>query len=162
MDDLVSARTRASEIWREAYSFQMNGELAEAIALYQASIETYATAEAHTYLGWSYSFLGRYEDAIVECLKAIEIDPAFGNPYNDLGVYLMATDRPREAIAWLEKATAASRYETPHFPWTNLGCIYERIGPWSEAIRCYRRALEIAPDYHGAKAALHQLITRFN
>lgn len=162
MDDLISARTRAEELWHEAYSQQLNGELADAMALYQASIEVYSTAEAHTFLGWCYSFLGRYEDAITECLKAIEIDPAFGNPYNDIGVYLIEQDRHRDAIEWLQRATLAPRYEAPHFPWLNLGRVYQKLGPWSEATRCYRTAIEVEPDYRVAKEALKLLIARMN
>jgi tetratricopeptide (TPR) repeat protein len=162
MDDFVSARTRAEEIWREAYSQQLNGELADAIALYQASLEVYSTAEAHTFLGWCYSFLNRYEDAITECLKAVEIDPAFGNPYNDIGAYLVEQGRHREAIEWLERATRATRYESPHFPWLNLGRVYEAIGPWREALRCYRAAIDIEPGYRVAKEALKLLIARLN
>jgi len=162
MDDYISARTRAEELWREAYAHQLNGDLADAIVLYQASIETYSTAEAHTFLGWCYSFLNRYEDAITECLKAIEIDPDFGNPYNDIGAYLYEQERYRDAVPWLEKATAAPRYESPHFPWMNLGRVYEKIGPLSEAERCYRRALEIEPKYQAARQALRALLARFN
>lgn len=162
MDELIAARTRAEELWKQAYAYQMKGQLADAILLYQASVDTFATAEAHTYLGWTYSFLNRYEDAIMECLKAIEIDPGLGNPYNDIGVYYLETDRPREAIKWLEDATTAPRYESPHYPWCNLGRVYEKIGPWSEAVRCYRTALEIEPDYPSAREALKVLIARMN
>ncbi len=162
MDELIAARTRAEELWKQAYACQMKGQLADAILLYQASVETYATAEAHTYLGWTYSFLNRYEDAILECLKAIEIDPGFGNPYNDIGVYYLETDRPREAIKWLLEATTAPRYESPHYPWCNLGRVYEKIGPWTEAVRCYRTTLEIEPDYPPAREALKVLIARMN
>lgn len=162
MDDLVSARTRAEELWRQAYQQQMAGELANAIALYQASIEIYPTAEAHTFLGWTYSFLGRYDDAIDECRKAIALDPDFGNPYNDIGVYLLDTDQPQRAIPWLIKATTALRYEAPHYPWMNLGRVYEKIGPWSEALRCYRQALEVEPDYPVAQDALRALLARLN
>jgi len=162
MDDLIAARTRAEELWKQAYAHQMQGDLAKAILVYQASLDTYATAEAHTFLGWTYSFLSRYEDAIMECLKAIEIDPNFGNPYNDIGVYYLETDRPGEAVTWLLEATTAARYESQHFPWCNLGRVYEKIGPWSEAIRCYRTALEIEPDYPPAREALKALLARLN
>ncbi len=162
MDDFIAARARAEELWHEGYNQQMNGELADAIALYHESIDTYATAEAHTFLGWCYSFLQRYEDAIVECLKAIEIDPAFGNPYNDIGAYLFEQERYREAVPWLERATVAARYESPHFPWLNLGRVYEKIGPWTKSLSCYRRAIEIEPDYYAAKQALKLLLARLN
>ncbi len=162
MEDKIAARYRAEELWRKAYAHQMNGDLAEAIELYRASIEAFPTAEAHTFLGWSLSFLGRYDDAIAECTNAIEIDPEFGNPYNDIGVYLMEQGHYHDAIAWLHKATIASRYESPHFPWMNLGRAYEKIGPWHEAVRCYRRAIEIEPKYEVAQQALRTLIARMN
>jgi len=162
VDELTSARYRAEELWRKAYACQMNGDLAEAIELYRASIEAYPTAEAHTFLGWSLSFLQRYDDAIAECYSAIEIDPEFGNPYNDIGVYLMEQGHHRDALVWLQQATVAPRYESPHFPWMNLGRAYEKIGPWSKALRCYRRAIELESKYELAKQALRALIARMN
>ena len=52
---------RATEIWQEAYRHQMQGELERAIELYRSSIEVCPTAEAHTFLGWTYSFQGRLD-----------------------------------------------------------------------------------------------------
>ena len=50
--------------------------LEEAILLYTRSIAVCPTAEAHTFLGWAYSFKNRLDDAIDECKKAISVDPA--------------------------------------------------------------------------------------
>src|SRR5512145_475356 len=102
-DDLA----RATELWREAYGRQMQGDLEAAIDLYRRSLAVRPTAEAHTFLGWTLSFQGRLDEARQECLKAIEVDPDFGNPYNDIGVYLMQQDKLDEAIPWLEKAKRA-------------------------------------------------------
>src|SRR5438034_7916223 len=90
--ELVSKPERfdqATEIWQEAYRHQMQGELDRAIELYRRSIEVCPTAEAHTFLGWTYSFQGRLDEATEECKRAIEVDPDFGNPYNDIGAYLI-------------------------------------------------------------------------
>ena len=65
----------AHDLFQEAYESQMHGELDTAIELYQRSIEAFPTAEAHTYLGWTYSFQGKLDEAIEECKKAISIDP---------------------------------------------------------------------------------------
>jgi tetratricopeptide (TPR) repeat protein len=162
MSDSAQARQRADLLFQRAYAQQAAGKLADAILLYRKSIEVFPTAEAHTFLGWTYSFLHRYDDAIEECKKAIEVDPSFGNPYNDTGAYLIEMDRPAEAIEWLEKATTAPRYEAPHFPWMNLGRAYEKTGPWSEAIRCYRQALAIRSDYQEAKRRLDAMLARLN
>ena len=80
---------RAMELVQQAMQHQMAGDLEAAIRLYKESITLHPTADAHTYLGWTYSFQGRIEEAIAQCEIAIEIDPDFGNPYNDIGVYLM-------------------------------------------------------------------------
>ena len=67
----------AIEIFRDAYRHQMKGELREAVELYHQSIETYPTAEAYTFLGWTYSFMGNYDAAIAECHRAIELGATF-------------------------------------------------------------------------------------
>ena len=80
---------RALELWREGTARLLAGDLEAAIALFTRSLETQPTAEAYTFRGWAYSFAGRLDDAIEECRKAIATDPSFGNPYNDIGCYLM-------------------------------------------------------------------------
>jgi len=93
----------AVRLLQEAYQHQMAGELDRAIALYSESIALHPTAEAHTFLGWTYSFQGRLDDAIAECKRAIAVDPEFGNPYNDIGFFLKrarATDVTFGDAAW--------------------------------------------------------------
>jgi tetratricopeptide (TPR) repeat protein len=153
---------RATELWQQAYRRQMQGDLAGAIELYQASIGVHPTAEAHTYLGWTYSFQGRLDEATAECLKAIEIDPDFGNPYNDIGVYLMQQDRLDEAIPWLEKAKRAPRYEPKQFPYVNLGRIYLKRGRWWDALAEFEAAVRVAPNDRPSHRALHELRARLN
>ncbi|RMH04436.1 MAG: tetratricopeptide repeat protein [Nitrospirae bacterium] len=152
----------AWHLFQQAYECQMRGELEEAITLYKRSIELFPTAEAHTFLGWTYSFLGQLHEAIEECHRAIQTDPDFGNPYNDIGAYLIELDQLDEAIPWLEKATQAKRYECPAFPYMNLGRIYERKGEWEKAIDCYKEAVTLNPQYRTAKKALMRLVTLMN
>jgi Tfp pilus assembly protein PilF len=147
----------ALEQFQKAYEQQMEGKLEEAVTLYKKSIAMYPTAEAYTFLGWTYSFMGRYDDAIEECRKAIEVDPEYGNPYNDIGAYLIEKGRLDEAISWLEKATKAKRYENHCFPHLNLGRIWERKGEWSKAMEEYRLALKENPQYLLAARALKRL-----
>ena len=153
---------RATELWKEAYGRQMEGDLERAIELYRRSIEVYPTAEAHTYLGWTFSFQGRLEEATRECHRAIEVDPDFGNPYNDIGCYLMQQDKLDEAIAWLEKAKHARRYEPRQFPYMNLARIYLKQGRWWQALREFESAVRLAPDDAELRKALHSLRARLN
>src|SRR5262252_4291803 len=112
----------------------MSREFDEAVDLYKKSIACYPTAEAYTFLGWTYSFMGRLDDAIQECHKAIETDPSFGNPYNDIGAYLMQKGQVDEAIPWFRRALEAPRYESYCFPHMNLGRAYEAKRQWGAAI----------------------------
>jgi tetratricopeptide (TPR) repeat protein len=155
-------RQQAAILFERAYKHQMRGELADAILLYKRSLEAFPTAEAHTFLGWTYSMMSRYEEAIEECEKAIAVDPTFGNPYNDIGAYLIELDRWEEAIPWLEQATTAPRYEVPQFAHMNLGRVYEHLGDYTRARSCYEQALAIDPLYRTAHLAKYALLARFN
>ena len=155
-------RQRAVEYFERAYQRQMAGDYDQAIALYTRSIEAFPTAEAYTYRGWSYSYLGEYEKAIAECLQAIRVDPDFGNPYNDIGAYLIEHGKLDEAIPWLEKATRAKRYEAYCYPHFNLGRVYEQKHQWQEARQCYARAYEIDHKYSIALVAIRRLQARWN
>ncbi len=140
----------------------MQGEYQRAIELYTQSIEAFPTAEAFTFRGWSFSFLGDYERAIAECKEAIRVDADFGNPYNDIGAYLIEQGQFSEALPWLEKATKATRYESYCYPWFNMGRVYERRYQWDKARECYERALMENPDYQVAKVAIKKLRIMWN
>ena len=124
---------------------QMAEEFDDATRLYKESIALYPTADAHTYLGWAYSFKGRLNEAIAQCEIAIELDPDFGNPYNDIGVYLMQQQKLDDAIPWLERAKSAKRYEPRHFPYINLGRVYLTKGMIQKALEEFGGALQINP-----------------
>ncbi len=160
---LDSQEKRAAyALFLKAYECQMQGEIDEAVAYYQESLEIYPTAEAHTFLGWAYSFMDMYEEAIEQCHQAIQTDPELGNPYNDIGTYLIEIGKTDEAIPWLQKAALARRYETYHFPHFNLGRIWEKKGNWFQAIEAYEDALQVKPDYDPASKALKRLKALLN
>lgn len=106
--------------------------------------------------------LGLYEEAVAMCKKAIDLDPAFGNPYNDIGAYLIEMGRWEDAIPWLEEATTAPRYNSPEFAYMNLGRVYEHLGDLYEALLNYNRALHVAPLYLPAEWARNALLGRLN
>jgi tetratricopeptide (TPR) repeat protein len=152
--------TRRAEAWhflQRAYEQQLAGRLDDAVICYKKSLEVHPTAEGHTFLGWTYSFMGRYAEAIRECEQAIQLDPEFGNPYNDIGAYLIELGRGEEAIPWFEQALVAKRYDTRHYPYVNLGRVYEQLGCWPEALRAYTQALTLHPKDPFAVRALARL-----
>ena len=107
------------------------------------------------YLGWAYSFVGRLDE---DCPMRDRhpARPQFGNPYNDIGVYLMQQQRFDDAIPWLEQAKSATRYEPRHFPFINLGRIHPDQRDDSKSVEEFGGALKIIPD----DSELTQLVGR--
>src|SRR5215831_1304465 len=131
--------TRAWEVLQDAYQAQMEGDYERAVELYQSSLDLHPTAEAHTFLGWTYHYQGRIQDAISQCKRAIELGQV------------------DEAIPWLKEAIGARRYEPRHFPHYNLGRAYLAKEMYGQAIRCFQDSLQIEPRYSLAKQALESL-----
>ncbi len=147
----------AEELYNRGYMVSLLGHYEQAILLFKKSLEIHPTAEAYTYMGWTYSHMGDYWRAITEADEAIRIDHDFGNPYNDIGVYLMELGPDDEAVPYLEKAVRAKRYCCYQFPHFNLGRIYLKKKMYEEAKQEFDKSLAIDPKYLPAKEALELL-----
>ena len=153
----ANPRETAAECFRKCYELQMSGDYQQAIEFYTRSIQAFPTAEAYTFRGWTYSFLGDYDRAIAECLEAIKVDPEFGNPYNDIGAYLIEQEKWDDAIPWFKKAMTAKRYEARCYPHFNLGRVYEHQHQWRQAKECYAQAFALDQRYLAALAGIRRL-----
>ncbi len=162
VDISPDAKYEARKLFQEAYEAQLVQNYEGAIELYKRSIETYPTAEAHTFLGWVYSFQSRYDEAIAECLEAIRVDETLGNPYNDIGSYLLAKGDAYGCVRWFKRALFAPRYESYAFPHFNLGRVYEMRRKYLDAARHYNLALEQQPNFNEAVAALRRMQAMLN
>jgi serine/threonine protein kinase len=109
--------------------------------------------------GYSLENLGRHEEAIRCCDKALEFDPRLaaawtnkGNSLNSLGCY-------EEAIPCFDKALEIDPRDADG--WTNKGTSLGSLGRYEEAIPCFDKALEIDPRHVKAwtnkGASLHRL-----
>ena len=159
---MAEKRLQALALWEEGTGKLLSGDLDEAIRLFTRSLELSPTAEAYTFRGWAYSFAGRFDDAIEECRKAIATDPSFGNPYNDIGCYLMQKGELDEAVSWFERAKKAARYEPRHFPYLNLGRLHAARGDFAAAVVEFQGALEENPEDPMALKFLETLKYRVN
>lgn len=143
----LSAEQRARLQWEAGYLLHLMGEYERAIEAFHASIAVQPSAEAHTFLGWSLSHTGKLKEAIAQCEIAIQLDPDFGNPYNDIGVYLIDLGKLDEAVPWLEKAMRSKRYCCYQFPHYNVGRVRLMQGRLDDARRAFERALEHDPQH---------------
>jgi Tfp pilus assembly protein PilF len=156
----VSRVDKAGALFRAGFAAQRSGDVRRAIRFYTLSIEDRPTAEAYTFRGWAFSFLRRWDDAIADCRKAIELAPERGNAYNDLGAYLIEQGKHDEAEPWFERALAAPHYDARVYPHFNLGRVFAARGELKRAAAAYRSALRERADFGPARAALGELESR--
>lgn len=150
-------RQEAMEWVGKAYQLHMKGDVDKAVAYYDKSLGICPTPEAYTFRGWAKSFHHDYTGAIEDCHAAIDLDPEYGNPYNDIGAYHLEMGQPEDAVPWLRMALKARRYESYCFPHFNLGRIFEGEGRLDEALRHYRFALDENPGYALAAKAVERV-----
>ncbi len=147
----------AWELLKEAFQYQTGGDYEMAVELYKRSLDLHPTAEAYTFLGCAYRIQGKIDDAIAECKKAIQIDPEFGNPYNEIGAYLIEKGEYDEAIPWLERALQSKRYDAYHLPHFNLGRVYMAKELYGISRSHFEQALKLQPDFTPATDGLAQI-----
>jgi protein O-mannosyl-transferase len=106
---------------------------------------------------------GRFDEAIVECKKALKIKPDFAAAHNNLGAALVENRRGDngaggqtgavdEAIVHYQRAVQINpNFAQAH---SNLGTALLLKGQVDEAIAHYQKALEIDPDYAEARYSL--------
>lgn len=152
----------AEKYFAMALDFMDLDFLKDATHYFRKSIKMYPTAEAYTYLGWSLSLQGDYGQAIEFCKVAISLDPDYGNPYNDIGAYMIEQGNVDEAISYLRRATHSRRYDPRYFAHYNLGRAWERKYEYVRAVTEYKRALDLNPDYQPAKDAYYKIVRMMN
>ena len=136
---------------------QAQGDPDAALYFFAHSLEWAETIPARLGQAQAFSYEGKLDHAIAECKKAIDIDPTQGQAYNDIGVYLMQQGLDAEAETWLQLAIVAATMEGRHFPYYNLGRIYERRQALSQAVVAYEAALREQTDFESALGALERV-----
>ncbi len=90
----------------------------------------------------------KYEEAIAECKRAIEIKPEAALAYKILGNATQAMGKLDAAWYWYAQALEID----PDFAevHANLGSLYAQQKQWEKSIACYRKAIEINPSLASA------------
>ena len=102
-------------------------------------------------------FNRQLDAAISEFQEAIRIDPKFVEAKNNLASAYLLNGDLEMARATLKEVLKNPFYVTPQFAYFNLARIFEREGNIDDAIREYRRALDIDRDYVDAHNNLGRL-----
>lgn len=117
------------------------------------------TANDYNKRGHAYNKKKKYDLAIVECTKAINLDPTHTEAYNNLGFAYAKLGKHSKAIrnynyAILFNPRNASTY------YNNRGCSWTKKGNYCRAIRDYNQSLELNPEFARAKRNLEKTLTR--
>lgn len=155
-DDFDPAE-QARAMWKEGAVLHLEEKYEAAVARFHEALELHPSARTRTYLAWSLSKLGRYEEAAAHAREAISLDPDYPNAYNDLGAYLIELKRPEQAIPWLEQAAGMRDYCCPYYSYYQIGRARLMQGRIEEAKEALRGAAAINPRYRPARELLQSI-----
>lgn len=124
------------------------GRLAMAIRQLQLSVALDdEDAETHLWLGEALRRKGRLDDAELEMLRAIELDPALYDARLSLSALYVQMERFEEAIAHSTALVDDPLFGRPWMALTNRGWAQFKEGRTQEARRSLYDALDFKPDY---------------
>jgi len=112
-----------------------------------ASTPTLSASE-HVALGMEYYEQGKYDEAIAEFQRAIELDPDSSESHRNLGAAYLEQGKLDEAVASYEKAIELD----PGFgeAYGDLAAAYIDLGKLAEAVAAGDKAIALAPEYANA------------
>jgi adenylate cyclase len=140
----VLAQVELFDVWLRL-SKSPKESFMRAVKLAKKAIAIEDSPEPHRTLAGIYVFLRKYDEAIAEGKKAIELDPNSANAHGTLGHVLANADMPQEAIPILERAIRLNPYPPSRY-FHNLAIAYNALGKYEEAITAARKAVNIQPN----------------
>lgn len=98
-------------------------------------------------LGLAYMAKREPDLAISHFQKALKLKPDYTPARNNLGTAYLEKEDWHAAIDCFETAAKDLVYMTPHFPLTNMGFAYYKLGNYEKAIQYSRDALELNQNF---------------
>jgi tetratricopeptide (TPR) repeat protein len=131
---LIGCAWRQTSFWRDSETLWTH-----ALAC------TLQNCAAHYNLGCALANRGRFDEAMTQYQKAVEIKPDYVDALNNLGAAFVRLGRFDEAMAQCRKALEIKPdLAEAHY---NLGNALANRGRFDEAMAQYQKAVEIQPDY---------------
>jgi len=114
------------------------------IGCYDESLKLKEYAEVYNNRGVAYAKLNKYEQAIKDYDRAIELNPALAEVYNNRGITYAELNKYDQAIEDYDKAIELN----PNYAdaYNNRGITYTKLNKYEQAIEDYNRAIELKPN----------------
>jgi tetratricopeptide (TPR) repeat protein len=136
----------ATGLLRQAQALERQGQLAEAVAVCERTVERYPKfAQAWIDLISLYGRVGQPEKLESAYRQAISIAPDSADAYYNYGVFCFQSARFEDARKAFEKTTELDPRNAD--AWNNLGSVVERTGALERAAEFYRRAISNRPEF---------------
>ena len=110
----------------------------------QAQLRNPDLPQVHRIAGLLDAHEGRYDQAVADYLRAIQLDPRNGDAYRRLGEAYQGNDQRQEALAVFRKAIEVDPQQYRNY--RDLGYLDFQQARYEDAVAQFRRAVELAPD----------------
>jgi tetratricopeptide (TPR) repeat protein len=125
-------------------AYQTAGRFDEALAEYRHALSVNPKLSlAYVNMGGVYFSRNELDNAESALKRAVELSPSLSEPLVDLAVIALRRNQPAEALELIEKAASLGDSYLVHL---NKGDILSQLGRYEDAVREYRRAVELRPD----------------
>ena len=155
---------------KQGITAHQGGKFKEAVKFYKEILKHKSTRKLNsnedllfitTYLNLSAAFksLGKLEESIISCRKAIELKPNYAEAHFNLGVILVSLGKLEEAVKSYSKAI---EFKIDYVEaYVNLGIALNHLDRLEEAEKNYNKAIMINSNYIGALVLILILILIF-
>lgn len=114
-------------------------------------------ARAHATLAFVYAKMGKTNKAELQYRRALALAPDSPDTLNNYGVFLCSNGRGMQAQNYFKRAAESPSYSTPEVALTNAGVCLRNIGHSRQAMRKFRKALQINANFPLALDQMAQL-----
>jgi tetratricopeptide (TPR) repeat protein len=112
-------------------------------ALEEAQRRNPDVVQVHLIAGLLQARMGRYEEAIPEYQRAIELQPQNSNGHRRLGMALRKTNQPQKAMVEFQQAITAD--STDFYNYWELGSLYNDLADYNHAAEQFKKMADLAP-----------------
>lgn len=129
--------------------YRQQGDSPAAIDAYRQAVRLNPDyAPAWNSLGAVYGQFQRHSEAIDAYQRVIKLNPDYAWPYNNIGFIYARQGNHRQAETFYKQAIERHLDdEGKAVSWSNLGDVYVALDNQAEAIKAYRQATRLAPNY---------------
>lgn len=145
------ANASPQELEQRGDELRTEKSYADALDYYHAAMAKQDTAVLHNKSGIAHLQMLHYDKAKKEFERALRINPAYAEAYNNLGVVRYIKNDTKRAVRYYLKALELRPYDASFH--SNLGTAYFTRKEYDKASAEYLRALELDPDIFERQSA---------